>query len=83
MLRSGLKNPFALLRDLCVKSFFPKQKGGEVPARPLLVFKAVSSDNRDREKQAAKRECADEAGQFLHVRSFHFAAQPIKAGSSR
>jgi hypothetical protein len=71
---------FAPLREI---NPFPKQKGGEVPARPLLVFKAVSSDNRDREKQAAKRECADEAGQFLHVRSFHFAAQPIKAGSSR
>jgi hypothetical protein len=50
---------------------FPKQKGGEVPARPLLVLKAVSSDNRDREKQAAERDCADEAGQFLHVRSFY------------
>ncbi len=55
----------------------PKQKGGEIPARPLLGLKAFfRSNHRDREKQAAERECADKAGQFLHVSFLQFAAQP-------
>lgn len=55
-----------------------KQKGGELPARPFViaVIDQIISDHSDREKQAAERDGADKAGQFLHVSFLLLAAQP-------
>jgi hypothetical protein len=44
------------------------------------VKQSFLSDNRDREKQAAERNRADEAGQFLHVSFLQSAAQPSRPG---
>ena len=57
-------------------------KGRRNPRPSVACFKSSlsGSNNRDREKQAAERDCADKAGQFLHVSFLQYAAQPLLDG---
>ncbi len=60
-----------------------KRAGNYPPIRLCIaVIDQAVSDHGDREKQAAERDCANKAGQFLHVHSFYLPHSQL-AGSSR